>query len=97
MTAAQFLESRRQLFIQLKPRKGSGIVPLLSTGMIGGQLEQRRNSSQRGLPILCLFLEDLAFDPLSLPEGVPTEPLPYGRGSLSGIIIRRADQSPRSA
>ena len=43
---AQILQSGRQLLIQHQLRKGSGIVLLRRTGMIGRQLQQRRGSGQ---------------------------------------------------
>ena len=68
MTPAQFLELRRQLLVQHQARKGPGKVLLRRAGMIGGQLQQRRCSGQRRLPVLGLLLQDLALDPLPLPD-----------------------------
>ena len=59
-----------QLLIQHQLGEGAGIVLLRRTGMVGGQFQQRRSSGQSSLPVIGLLLQDVAFDPLPLPDGI---------------------------
>ena len=70
MPLAQLPQPGCQLLVQHQPREGPGIVLLGRTGMIGGQLQQRRGSRQRVLPVGGLLLQDIALDPFPLPDSV---------------------------
>ncbi len=67
MPAAQRLQFRRQLRVQLQPHQVAAIVLLRRTPTVRRQLQQRRSPRQRPAPIVRLPAQDLARQPLPLP------------------------------